>query len=506
MSILPVIVIGSGFGGLAAAVRLRAMGHRVKILEAGSQAGGRARVFKREGFTFDAGPTVITAPYLLEELYEALGERLDDHLELMPVDPFYRVRFDDGTVFDYVGDEERILEQIAKISPEDVDGYKRLAEQSSKIFEIGYEQLADAPFNTLSEMLRVVPSMLRLQSYKTVYGMVSDYIKDERLRQAFTFQPLLVGGSPFRTSSIYLLIHWLERKWGVHFAKGGTAAIVRGLTELLARHDVSIELNSPVTRIVVENGAAVAVETEDGRRHACSMVVSNADPSVVYTKLIDKAHRWRHTDKSVARRTQSMSLFVMYFGTNKVYEDLKHHTIVLGPRYKGLLNDIFKKRTLSEDCSLYLHAPCRSDPSLAPPGHDSFYVLSPVPNQLSGIEWEQEAPRYMDQVIDRLEETVMPNLREHLGPYFSVDPRYFEGELRSRDGAAFGIEPTLQQSAYFRYHNKSEDVDGLYFVGASTHPGAGMPGVLCSAKVLERVVPRPEVPIPVQPAVSKLAS
>jgi phytoene desaturase len=278
VSNLPVIVIGSGFGGMAAAVRLRAMGHQVKILEAGSQAGGRARVFKREGFTFDAGPTVITAPYLLEELYEKLGERLDDHLELMPVDPFYRVRFDDGTVFDYVGDEERILEQIAKISPEDVEGYKRLAEQSSKIFEIGYQQLADAPFDTLSEMLRVVPAMVRLKSYKTVYGMVSDYIKDERLRQAFTFQPLLVGGSPFRTSSIYLLIHWLERKWGVHFARGGTAAIVSGLSDLLARHDVPIELNSPVTRIEVEDGVAIAVETGDGQRHPCSMVVSNADP------------------------------------------------------------------------------------------------------------------------------------------------------------------------------------------------------------------------------------
>jgi len=492
----PAIVIGSGFGGLAAAIRLRAKGHKVRILEAGSQVGGRARAFERDGFTFDAGPTVITAPYLLEELFALVGRSFGDYVDLVPVDPFYRVQFHDGMSFDYVGDEERLLEQIRMVNPDDVDGYLRMAKHAERIFDIGYTQLADAPFNRLGDMMRVVPDMIRLESHKTVYGLVSRYIKDERLRQVFTFQPLLVGGSPFRTSSIYMLIHWLERKWGVHFAKGGTTAIVKAITNLLEELDVEVVLNAPVNEIEVESGKAVAVKTEDGVRHPCSLVVSNADPTQVY-KMIDPAHRRTHTNKSVDRRKQSMSLFVAYFGTKTKYEELAHHTIVLGPRYRGLLDDIFKRKILADDHSLYLHAPGRSDPSMAPPGKDAFYVLSPVPNLDADVNWEEHADAYMDQILTTLEVS-MPGLRENLETCFHVDPRYFRDELRSTDGAAFGIEPTLQQSAYFRYHNESEDVGGLYFVGANTHPGAGVPGVLCSAKVLERVLPEPSeiTPLP----------
>ena len=483
------IVIGSGFGGLAAAIRMRAKGHRVRILEAGDSVGGRARVFHRDGFTFDAGPTVITAPYLLEELFASVGRSFSDYVDLVPVDPFYRVQFGDGSAFDYVGDEERLIEQIRQFNPADVDGYRRMAAHSERIFDIGYTQLADAPFNRLSDMLRVVPDMVKLESHRTVYGLVSKYIKDERLRQVFTFQPLLVGGSPFRTSSIYMLIHWLERKWGVHFAKGGTTAIIGAMIKLLEELDVEIELNAPVNELEVEAGRVVAVHTEDGTRHPCAFVVSNADPTQVY-QMIDAKHRRRHTDRSVTGRSQSMSLFVAYFGTNKTFDELAHHTIILGPRYKGLLDDIFKRKILAEDHSLYLHAPGRSDPSMAPAGKDAFYVLSPVPNMRAGVDWEEQAPQYMDSILSTLEKS-MPGLRDSLETCFHVDPRYFQDTLRSTDGAAFGIEPTLKQSAYFRYHNQSEDVDGLYFVGASTHPGAGVPGVLCSAKVLEKVLPEP---------------
>ncbi len=496
------IVIGSGFGGLAAAIRMRAKGHKVRVLEAGDQVGGRARAFERDGFTFDAGPTVITAPYLLDELFASVGRQFSDYVELMPVDPFYRVQFHDGSAFDYVGDEDRLVEQIRQFNPDDVDGYLKMAKHAERIFDIGYMQLADAPFNRLSDMMRVVPDMIKLESHRTVYGLVSKYIKDERLRQVFTFQPLLVGGSPFRTSSIYMLIHWLERKWGVHFAKGGTTAIIGAMVRLLKELGVDIELNAAVNEFEVEKGRVVAVKTEGGNRYPCSFVVSNADPTQIY-QMIDPVHRRRHTNKSVTRRSQSMSLFVAYFGTNKTYDELAHHTIVLGPRYRGLLDDIFKRKVLSEDHSLYLHAPCRSDPSMAPAGKDAFYVLSPVPNMRGDVDWESQAPEYMDSILNTLE-GVMPGVKQNLDTCFHVDPRYFKDTLRSTDGAAFGIEPTLQQSAYFRYHNQSEDVKGLYFVGASTHPGAGVPGVLCSAKVLEKVLPEAADPDAI-PSRSKVA-
>ena len=487
------IVIGAGFGGLAAAARLRAMGHRVTVLEAGSQPGGRARAFERDGFHFDAGPTVITAPYLFDELFELFGKDRREYFELVPVDPFYRVAFPDGRYFDYVGDDERLFAEIAKFNAADVEGYKKLVEHSQRIFDVGYTQLVDADFSRFGEMMRIVPDLIRLRAYKSLYGLVARYIKDDALRQVFTFQPLLIGGNPFRAPGIYLLIHWLERKWGIHFAMGGTSAIVSGLTRLLGEVGVDLRLNAPVERIEVVNGKAKGVLLADGTFLESEILVANADPAMVYTKLIDPSARRKNSDASVARKRYSMSLFVGYFGTQKTYPDLAHHSILLGPRYRGLLTDIFDRKKLTEDFSLYLHAPTRTDPSLAPPGGESFYVLSPVPNQQSGIDWSVEGPRYMDRILDALDADHLPGLRENLVTQFHVDPRYFEGELRSYRGAAFGPEPTLRQSAYFRFHNKSEDVGGLYFVGAGVHPGAGLPGVLSSAKVLERVLPQPQI-------------
>jgi phytoene desaturase len=498
------VVIGSGFGGLAAAVRLRARGYAVTVVEALDQPGGRARVFRQDGFTFDAGPTVITAPYLLDELFALAGRDPRDYFELMPVDPFYRILYHDGSVFDYVGDDERLFAQIAAFEPRDVDGYRRLARHARRIFEVGYEQLADKPFSRPADMLRVLPQMMRLGSHRSVYSVVSSYLRDERLRQAFSFEPLLVGGDPFRTTSIYLLIHWLERKWGVHFARGGTTAIVHGLVRLLGDMGVDVRLGSPVSRIRVGSGRAEGVELESGEFLPADVVVSNADPSFVYGHMIDGVHRRRHTARRLARVKQSMGLFVAYFGTSVQYPDVKHHTIVMGPRYRGLLDDIFRRRVLADDFSLYLHAPTRSDASLAPPGHEAFYVLSPVPNNRSGIDWGEQAGPYSERIMAELERRLLPGLRENIVTSRFLTPAEFEHDLRSVDGSAFGPEPVLTQSAYFRFHNVSDDVAGLYFVGAGTHPGGGVPGVLQSARVLDRVVPEPVTPLPLPAARSSL--
>ncbi len=485
------VVIGSGFGGLAAAVRLRVMGYRVTVLEALDQPGGRARVFRRDGFTFDAGPTVITAPYLIEELFALAGRSLSDYATLVPVDPFYRVLFQDGSKFDYVGDEERLIAGIKELSPRDVDGYRRLALHAERIFDVGYTQLADQPFHRASDMLRVLPAMMKLESYRTVYGLVARYIKDDRLRRVFTFEPLLVGGNPFSTTSIYLLIHWLERKWGVHFAMGGTTSLIAALVTLLDELGVEVCLDSPVARIDVDCGRTRGVTLDNGVRIPCDIVVSNADPTQVYSQMIAPGHLSTNSPQSVGRVRQSMSLFVAYFGATRTYPDLAHHTIVMGERYRGLLDDVFTKRVLAKDFSLYLHAPTRTDPSLAPEGNEAFYVLSPVPNNRSGIDWSKESQPYFESIVAELESRVLPGLGASLISTSFLTPHDFEHTLRSADGAAFGPEPILRQSAYFRYHNRSPDVEGLYFVGAGTHPGGGVPGVLSSARVLERVVPKP---------------
>jgi len=485
------IVIGSGFGGLAAAIRLRARGYAVTILEANEQLGGRASTWQDGPYRFDAGPTVITAPYLIDELFEMHGRDPKDYYELLPVDPFYRVRFDDGSHFDYVGDDERLLENIRQMNPRDVDGYKKMLDMSRQIFEVGYEGLADQPFDTLGDMMRIAPQMMRLKSYKTVYGMVSSYLKDPKLRQVFTFQPLLIGGNPFKVPSIYLLIHWLERKWGVWYAKGGTFSLINAMAKLIDELGIEVKLNANVERIETAGGVATGVHTADGRFFGADVVVSNADPSTVYSRMIDPKVLKRNGPRRANRMKQSMSLYVSYFATQGSYEDVKHHTIIMGPRYRELIHDIFERKVLSDDFSLYLHRPGATDPSMAPGGNDSFYVLSPVPNDKSGLNWEDHAGAYQERIFDALEATEMPGLRDRLLTTRQVDPRYFSGRLQSHSGAAFGPEPRMTQSAWLRYHNRSPDVDGLFFVGAGVHPGAGVPGVLSSARVLDRVVPEP---------------
>jgi phytoene desaturase len=483
------VVIGSGFGGLAAAVRLGARGYRVTVLDKLDAPGGRAYVHRQDGFTFDAGPTVITAPFLFEELWSLCGRKMSDDIDLRPVTPFYRIRFHDGEVFDYTGDAEAMRREVGRLSPGDVEGYERFVKTSEAIFRVGFEKLAHVPFSSWTDMAKIVPEMVKLESYRTVYGLVAKHIKDERVRQVMSFHPLLVGGNPFSTTSIYSLIAFLERRWGVHFPVGGTGALVRGLVSLIEGLGGTVRCGAEVKRIVVENGRAKGVELASGERLNASVVVSNADSAWTYKYLVGQEHRKRWTDKRIDKQRYSMSLFVWYFGTKRQYPDVKHHTILLGPRYRGLLDDIFERHVLADDFSLYLHRPTATDPALAPEGCDAFYVLSPVPNLQSGTDWSACSERYRKAIQDLLEKTVMPDLGASIVTSRILTPQDFQDRLLSFRGAAFGIEPVLTQSAFFRPHNASEDVAGLYLVGAGTHPGAGLPGVLSSARVLDKVVP-----------------
>jgi phytoene desaturase len=489
LNVPKVVVIGAGFGGLAAAIRLQARGFAVTLIDQRDAPGGRAYVYRDQGFAFDGGPTVITAPFLLEELFALAGRNLADHLELVPVDPFYRIRFHDGRVFDYTGDAERMAAEVAKFSPRDVDGYRRFVAESQKIFAVGFEQLGDVPFSRAVDMIKIVPQMIKLRSHLSVWRLVCKYIQDDALRTVMSFHPLLVGGNPFTTTSIYTLIAYLERKWGVWFAKGGTGAIVRALVELFTSLGGRLELSTAAEEIVVDgNGRVSGVRVAGGRTLPATIVVSNGDAPATYKRLLPAKHRKKHTDERIDRLQYSMSLFVSYFGTKKTYPELAHHTILLGPRYRELLDDIFDKKVLAPDFSLYLHAPTRTDASLAPPGCENFYVLSPVPHNESGEDWSKRGAEYQEKLFQFLESNGIPGLRENLVTSRFITPDTFDHELASEKGAAFSIQPTLRQSAYFRFHNKSEEVEGLYLVGAGTHPGAGLPGVLSSAKVVDRLI------------------
>jgi phytoene desaturase len=483
------VVIGSGFGGLAAAVRLGAKGYRVTVLERLDAPGGRAYVHRQDGFTFDAGPTIITAPFLFEELWQLCGRRLADDIALKPVSPFYRIRFDDGAVFDCSGDAKAMREQIARFSPQDIDGYERFLKASEAIFKVGFEQLGDVPFDSWKDMARIVPAMLRLRSYRTVYDFVASFVRDERLRVVLSFHPLLIGGNPFTTTSIYCLIAFLERRWGVHFAMGGTGKLVEGLVRMIEGQGGSLRCGAEVTEILTRQGMATGVRLAGGESVHADIVVSNADSAWTYKELLPGITRQRWTDRRIERARYSMSLFVWYFGTQRRYEDVAHHTILLGPRYRGLLDDIFERKVLAEDFSLYLHRPTATDPSLAPPGCDAFYVLSPVPHLESGIDWAVQAEPYRRRIERALAETTLPNLGREVVTSRILTPRDFQDRLLSYRGAAFGLEPILTQSAWFRPHNRSEEVERLFLVGAGTHPGAGLPGVLSSARMLDEIVP-----------------
>jgi phytoene desaturase len=483
------IVIGAGLGGLAAAARLCAKGYRVTVLEKLDGPGGRAYVFRQDGFTFDAGPTIVTAPYIFEQLWEACGGRLSDDVELRPCDPFYKIRFDDGTVFNYSGDPEKMRAEVARFNPEDVEGHARFMKRSGEIYKVAFEELADKPFHSLLFTAKAMADLVRLGGYWPVYSTVARFFKDPRLRIVFSFHPLLIGGNPFATTSYYCLIAHLESKYGVHYAVGGTGALVRGIAGLIERQGGSIRYDSEVAEIATSGRRVSGVRLTSGEFIAADIVVSNADPAWTYGRLLGKHRRRRWTDAKIANGAYSMSLFVWYFGTNRKFDDVYHHTMVLGPRYKGLLTDIFKKHKLAEDFSLYLHRPTANDPSLAPEGCDAFYVLSPVPHLASGTDWSLEAERYRAAVQQRLEETMMPGLGASIVTSRMLTPLDFRDRLLSHQGAAFALEPKLLQSAWFRPHNKSEEVDNLFLVGAGTHPGAGMPGVLTSAKLVADLIP-----------------
>ena len=485
------VIIGSGFGGLAAAVRLAARGYRPIVLERNDQPGGRARVFRQDGFCFDAGPTVVTAPQLLEELWSLAGRELAADVDLRPVAPFYRIRFHDGFSFDYVADREEMKRQIETFSPADVEGYGRFLAHSQEVFDLGFTELAHVPFGSWWDMARVIPQMIRLGSYRSVYGMVSKYVRDDRLRQVLSFHTLLVGGNPFTASSIYTLIPSLERKWGVFFPIGGVTSLVHGLVGLIEHLDGVVRCNCEVEEILLEGRRARGVRLKGGEEIPADVVVSNADPGWTYGKLLPPQARRRWTDRKLERVKYSMSLFVWHFGTKRRYEDVAHHTILLGPRYRGLLHDIFHDHVLSDDFSLYLHRGTATDPGLAPSGCDAFYVLSPVPNLARELDWSKEAEPYRARLSEFLSSSLLPGLEEHVVTSRVTTPFTFRDELLSPLGAAFSFEPLLTQSAYFRPHNRSKDIAGLYIVGAGTHPGAGIPGVLSSARVLDTVVPPP---------------
>jgi len=483
------IVVGAGFGGIAAALRLRAKGLGVTIIDRCADLGGRAQVFHRDGFRHDAGPTVITAPFLLEELFALFGEKMADAITLVPLKPWYRFVFPDGDTFDYGGTLDETLAEIERIEPRDRDGYLALLAQSERMFNIGFTELSAQPFHRLSTMLRQIPRLIGLRADRTVWQLVCRHLRNDKLRQAFSIQPLLVGGNPFDTTSIYGLIHFLERAHGVHFALGGTGAIVNALGALMERSGIDIRLGTTVAAIDVDGRTAHGVTLADGSKLAADIVVSDADPAHLYGAMIPTARQSFSTRAKLKAAHFSMGLFVLFFGTTRTYPDVAHHTIWMGARYRELLDDIFHRKILADDFSLYLHRPTATDPRFAPAGCDSFYVLCPVPNLQGAVDWAVEGPRLRDRIVAALARTILPGLDTTITAEFAMTPENFRDDYLSEHGAGFSVAPLFRQSAWFRFHNRAEGFENLYLVGAGTHPGAGLPGVLCSAKVIEAMIP-----------------
>lgn len=487
---MDVIVLGSGFGGISAAVRLQSKGYNVTLIEKRDKLGGRAYVYEQDGFKFDGGPTVITAPWLIEELFTQAGRNHKDYIEILPVDPFYRIYFEDGTSFNYNADLNNILSEIKKFNPDDVDGYLKFISTTEAIFKTGFE-LIDQPFHKPSAMLKILLDLIKLRSDKSVYKYVSQFIKNDKLRQVFSFHSLLIGGNPFQSTNIYTLIHFLEKKWGVWYAKGGTGSIVQALAKLFQELGGKIILDEEIIKFnVSQNGQrkVSSVLSKTGIEYSCDVLVCNSEIAHTYKNYIAPEFRKKYTDKKIDSMKYSMSLFVIYFGTEKKYDNIPHHSIMLGPRYKELLDEVFNHHKLAEDFSLYLHRPTATDPSMAPDGCDCWYVLSPVPHLKSGTDWKTEWKPYRDKIMNYLEERYLPDLSKHIVSEHHIDPLHFKDTLNSHLGSAFSVEPILTQSAYLRPHNKSEELDNLYFVGAGTHPGAGLPGVISSAKIVEKLI------------------
>ncbi|MEB3886438.1 phytoene desaturase [Lyngbya sp. CCY1209] len=486
---MKIIIIGGGLGGLATAIRLRAIGHQVTLLEKRDKPGGRAYVYQQDGFTFDGGPTIITSPWLIHDLFKLCGKNSEDYLKLVKLDPFYRVRFPDGSVFEYNDNPEQIIRQIEQFNPADVAGYQKFCQAADSVFEKGLP-LMTTPFLKFTDMLKVAPDMVQLQSYRSVAGFVNQYIRDERLRQVFSFHPLLIGGNPFQSTSIYAMIHKLEQAFGIWFAMGGTGALVGALARLFKESGGELLFNSEVDEIVIDEKTqrATGVILKNRETLEADAVVSNGDVSFTYLHLIPQRFRRKYGDRKIKSLRHSISLFVVYFGTNRRYDNMAHHEIIMGPRYRELMDDLFKRKHLADDFSLYLHRPTATDPSLAPSGCDCWYVLSPVPNLAGNTDWKTAAKPYRDRIIQFLEKNYLPDLSKHIVTEHYIDPPHFRDTLNSHLGSAFSIEPTLMQSAWFRPHNVSEDIPNLYFVGAGTHPGAGIPGVMSSAKIVADLI------------------
>jgi phytoene desaturase len=484
-----IIVIGSGFGGIAAALRMRAKGYQVTLLEKHPDLGGRARVFEKNGFTYDGGPTVITAPYLFEELFSLFNKKISDYVKIVPLDLWYRFIFEDRTSFDYSGNEMSMEKEIKKFSKTDISGYKKLVNFTQKIFDKGFTELSTKPFNNINFMLKQIPALLKLKSYQSVYKLVSSYISNEKLRRVFSMHPLLVGGNPFTTTSIYTLILYLEKKWGIHYSIGGTGSVVNALEKLMKEEGIEVIKNAEVTEMLSSDNKIEGVQINNKDSLYGNYVICNSDPPNVYKNLIKSKKKYGFLfNQKVKRMNYSMGLFVYYFGSKKQFKEVAHHTIYFGKSYEKHLSKIFDQKILSDDISYYLHRPTATDSSMAPKDQDAFYVLVPVPNNLSGINWSEEGERFKELVLTKMDQTVLPGIKESVVSDFYLTPDYFEKELSTLHGSGFSIQPKFTQSAYFRFHNKSEIFDNLYFVGAGTHPGAGMPGVLSSAKVLDELL------------------
>jgi len=491
------VVIGGGFGGLACALRARAKGHEVTLIEKKTKLGGRAQVFERNGFIFDAGPTVVTAPFLFDELFSLFGKNRQDYITFIPLSPWYQFYFsEDKTTFNYGGTIENTLGEIEKISPDDVSGYLKLIEHSRKIYKVGFEQLADRPFHRLTTMLAQVPHLIKLRADRSVWKMVSRYLKNDKLRQAFSIQPLLVGGNPFSTTSIYGLIHYLERQYGISFAKGGTGAIVESLRQLMLDVGITIKTETTMVSANISGKCISSIILDDGETLSADNFIFNGDPLFLYQQLLPQSRQKMSLRLKTEKSQRSMGLYVLFFGTKAQYPNVEHHTIWLGKRYEELLKEIFAEKDMPDDFSLYLHRPTATDSSFAPKGCDSFYVLAPVPNLRANINWQTEEPKLRKKIIDALDKTLLPNLKQTITSVFSMTPEDFKADYLSEDGAGFSISPKFTQSAWFRFHNRSEVYNNLFLVGAGTHPGAGMPGVLSSAKVVERILPDSQTDLP----------
>jgi len=480
-------VIGSGFGGIASALRMRALGHDVTLFEKLSEIGGRAQVFNRGPYLHDAGPTVITAPYLFNELFELFDENLEDHLDFRSLDPWYRYYFVDGFEFDYTPNSEKMISQIRDINPADVDNYQRMLKAAREIFEIGYVKLADQPFHKFTTMMKYTPDIIRLKGYKSVYAFVASFLKDPNLRKVFTIQPLLVGGNPFKTSAIYALIQALEQKWGIYFCMGGMGKVIQELESLMLRHGIQIRKDTCIEKFSTVGKTISQIHTNSGEGLVFDNVICNSDPVFVNTKLLKSKRVSFHNSYIKKFAKHSMGLFVIFFGSRKKFKKVAHHTIWMGPRYKSLLEDIFEKQVLADDFSIYLHRPTATDQSFAKNNGDSFYALIPVPNMKSGIQWSDIKEEYALKVIGALNETILPGINESIEDLFVMTPDDFKENYLTPYGSGFSISPILSQSAWFRTHNKDDYYKNLYYSGAGSHPGAGVPGVLNSAKVVENI-------------------